>query len=120
MAALVGGRAVWPWMEEGGPVGGPSCTQWVGPGVPVQQSPDHRLPRRVNGPIWGQEGPLWLQEATGRLSLHVRGQQSASQVRLGPGHGGVSFVGGATRLPLSPGPSPRPLPPAPGLTPSFL
>ena len=50
----------------------------------------------------------------------MQGQQRASQVRLGPGHGGVSSAVGATRLPLSSGPSPWSLPPAPGLTPSFL
>lgn len=94
-----------------------SCAQWGGPGVPVQQPPDHGLPRRVNSPILGHEGLLWLQEATWRLALHVQGQQRATQVRLGPGHRGVSSAGGATRLPLSSGPSPRPLPPAPGLTP---
>lgn len=84
--------------------GGSSCAQWVGPGVPVQQPPDLGLPRRVKGPIWGQEGRPWLQEASGRLALHVRGQQCGSQVRLGPGHGGVSSAGGPpdTPCPLVP------------------
>ena len=89
--------------------GGSSCAQWVGPGVPVQQPPDLGLPRRVKGPIWGQEGPPWLQEASGRLALHVRGQQCASQVRLGLGHGGVSSAGGPpdTPCPLVPPPGSR-------------
>ena len=87
--------------------GGSSCAQWVGPGVPVQQPPDLRLLRRVKSPIWGQEGPPWLQEASGRLALHVRGQQCASQVRLGPEHGGVSSAG-------EPPDTPCPMVPPPG------